>query len=119
MEKSEAKTTIEIFRKWRWVDFLFGANVLVDGVKIGKVSNGQTKIFEVTPGVHQLQLKMNWSFLSGFLRSRPTDFRIDEGGALKFNCDFTFGALATLTGFWMFMAFFSGFKVIKIEQLNL
>lgn len=111
-------TTIQISRKWRWVDLFFAENVYVDGIKIGKVSNGQSKIFEVQPGIHKLQLKMNWSFFSGFLRSRPTDFRIEEGNALRFTSDFTFGAFATITGFWMFSWLFSGFKVIKIEQDN-
>lgn len=112
-----ATTTIELFRKWRWVDFLFAANVFVDGIQVGKLSNGQTKIFEVTPGVHKLQLKMNWSFMSGFLRSDATDFRINAGDALKFNCNFKFGAFATVTGLWMPISLFSGFKVIKIEQV--
>ena len=115
---SAAKTTIQIFRKWRFVDFLYAANVFVDGIQIGKVSNGQTKIFDATPGVHKLQLKMNWSFFSGFLRSPEIDFRIERGDALKFNCDFNFGAFMTITGFFIWKALFCGFKVIKIEQAH-
>lgn len=116
VSNSDSKTTIQIFRKWRFVDFLYAANVFVDGIQIGKVSNGQTRIFDVTPGVHKLQLKMNWSFLSGFLRSREMDFRIERGDALKFNCDFNFGAFMTITCLFMWKALFCGFKVIKIEQ---
>ncbi len=115
---SNATTTIQIFRKWRFVDFLYAANVFIDGIQVGKVSNGQTKIFEVTPGVHKLRLKMNWSFFSGFLRSREMDFRIEKGDALKFNCDFNFGAFMTITGLFLWKSLFCGFKVMKIEQAS-
>ena len=114
-----SKTTIQIFRKWRFVGFIFADNIYIDGIKVGKVSNGEaSSIIEVTPGIHQIQLKKNYSFLAGFLRSRPTDFRIEEGEALKFNSDFNFGTLSTIFGFWTFKSLFSGFKVIKVEQQN-
>ena len=89
----------------------------VDGIQIGKLSNGQTKIFEVTPGVHKLRVKMNWSFFSGFLRSNEFDFRIEKGDALKFNCDFNFGAFMMITGLFIWKSLFCGFKVMKIEQV--
>ena len=111
---ANAATTIELFRKWRWVDFLFAANVFIDGIKSGKLNNGKTKIFEVTPGIHSLQLKMNWSLL----RSDVKDFRINAGEALKFECNFIFGAFSTISGFWGLTALFNWFKVIKIEQVT-
>ena len=111
-------TTIQISRKWRFVDFIFDEEVYVDDVKIGAVSNGQSKVFDVAPGAHKLHMKTTYPILSFFLRSHPTDFRIDNGEALKFNCDFTFGAFATVTGLSFFSILFNGFKVIKIEQEN-
>ena len=108
----QQSTMIQISRKWRWVDFIFDEKVYIDDVKVGAVSNGQSKVFNVTPGAHKLQLKMNFSFL----RSHPIEFRINNGENLKFNCNFTFGAFATVTSFWFFIALFNGFKVIKIEQ---
>lgn len=114
-----APTTIQIFRKWRFVGFIYADNIYIDGIKIGKVSNGEaSKIFEVTPGIHQIQLKKNFSLLSGFIRSNPMDFRIEQGEALKFESDFTFGTFSTIMGFWFFSWLFSGFKIIKIEQKN-
>lgn len=115
---AQQPTTIQIFRKWRWVDFIFDEEVYVDNVKIGAVSNGQTKTFDVAPGAHKLQLKTTYPVLSFFLSSHPTDFRINNGATLKFNCDFIFGAFATVTGLSLFSILFNGFKVIKIEQEN-
>ncbi len=112
----QQSTMIQISRKWRWVNFIFDEKVYIDDVKVGAVSNGQSKVFNVTPGAHKLQLKMTYPILSSFIRSQPTDFRINNGENLKFNCDFTFGAFATLTGFGFLIALFNGFKVIKIEQ---
>lgn len=112
----QQSTMIQISRKWRWVNFIFDEEVYIDDVKVGAVSNGQSKVFNVTPGAHKLQLKMTYPILSSFIRSQPTDFRINNGENLKFNCDFTFGAFATLTGFGFLIALFNGFKVIKIEQ---
>lgn len=112
----QQSTMIQISRKWRWVDFIFDEEVYIDDIKVGAVSNGQSKVFNVTPGAHKLQLKMTYPILSFFLRSHPTEFRINNGENLKFNCDFTFGAFATVTGFAWFIALFNGFKVIKIEQ---
>ena len=115
---AQQPTTIQISRKWRWVDFIFDEEVYVDDVKIGAVSNGQSRTFDVAPGAHKLQLKMTYPILSMFFKSHPTDFRIESGEALKFNCDFIFGAFATVTGLHAFIALFNGFKVIKIEQEN-
>lgn len=115
---AQQPTTIQISRKWRWANLIFDEEVYVDDVKIGAVSNGQSKIFDVAPGLHKLQLKMTYPILSAFFKSKPTDFRIDNGEALKFNCDYIFGAFATVTGFAFFIALFNGFKVIKIEQEN-
>lgn len=118
-QSKSSLTTIQIFRKWRFVGCIYADNIYIDGIKIGKVSNGEaSKIFEVTPGVHQIQLKKNFSFLSGFIRSKPTDFRIEQGEALQFESDFTFGTLSTIFGVWFFSWLFSGFKIIKIEKKN-
>lgn len=111
-------TTIQISRKWRFVNLVFDEEIYVDEVKIDAVSNGQTKTFDVAPGAHKLQLKMTYPILSGFFRSNPTDFRINNGETLKFNCDYIFGAFATITGFGFLIALFNGSKVIKIEQEN-
>lgn len=34
--------------------------ILVDGQKVGHISSGETKVFEVQPGEHEVQLKIDW-----------------------------------------------------------
>ena len=112
-QPASGNSIIQVFRKWRFVGCIMADKVYVDGIKIGTVSNGQSTIFEVQPGVHQLQLKMNWN---PWIRSAKFDFKIEHGQKLKFNCDYTFGTFATICGWWMLKTLFSGFKIIKIES---
>lgn len=111
-------TQIQLARKWRFPNLIFDEVVYIDDVKVGALSNGQTKIFEVAPGTHKLQLKMTYPLLSCFFRSRPMDIHINKGDTLKFNCDFIFGKFAAMTGFAFFIALFNGFNAIKIEPAN-
>lgn len=109
---------IQLSRKWRLVDCIFDEEVYIDNVKVGAISNGQTKTFDVVPGSHKLQLKMTYPLLSCFLRSRPTDVHINHGDTLNFNCDFIFGTFSTITGLGLFISLFNGFNAIKIEPAN-
>ena len=109
-------TTIQISRKWRLLNFMFASEVYVDKVKIGKVSNGQTKIFEVAPGVHKLQLKMTYPLFSCFCRSHEFEFRIEDGKTLKFNSDYVAATRLPIIG--DIISLFYGFKIIHIEQEN-
>lgn len=115
---SSQPAKIQLARKWRFVDLIFDEEVYIDEVKVGAISNGQTKTFEVSPGTHKLQLKMTYPLLSCFLRSRPTDIHINQGDTLKFTCDFIFGAFSTITGLGFFISLFNGFNAIKIEPAN-
>lgn len=115
--QSPQSTTIQISRTWRFVNFLFDEEIYIDDVKIGAVSNGKSQTFNISPGKHKLQVKMTYPFLSGFFHSKPMDFNINGGENLKFNCNYIFGTLATVTGFGFIITIFNGFKVIKIEQL--
>ena len=110
-------TTIQISRTWRFVNLLFDEEIYIDDVKIGAVSNGKSATFNIAPGAHKLQVKMTYPLLSGFLHSKPLDFNINSGENLKFNCNYIFGTLATITGFGFFTTIFNGFKVIKIEKM--
>ena len=110
--------TIQISRAWRFVCFLFDAEVYIDDVKIGTVGNGKSQTFTVSPGAHKLQLKLTYPLLTLFTRSEPKDFQIRGGETLKFNCDYTFGTFATITGFHVLIALAKGFKDIKVEQMR-
>lgn len=109
---------IEISRAWRFVACIFDAEVYVDDAKIGVVGNGKSQTFTVSPGAHKLQLKLTYPLLTSFYRSPVMDFKVRGGETLKFNCDYTFGTFATITGFCFLMGFAKGFKVIKVEQVK-
>lgn len=103
---------IEVYRVSRWVGALCACKVYLDNTEIGCVSNGDKQRFEITPGLHEVSIKLNWSFL----KSRPFSFKIKNGDFIRLCFDFTFGGFATFTSWWMVKAIFSGGKVIKIEQ---
>ena len=103
---------IEVYRVSRMVGFLFCCKIYLDGEQIGRVSNGDKQRFEVAPGLHEISIKLNWSFL----KSRPFSFKINNGDFIRLRSDFTFGSFATFSSWWMVKAVFSGGKVIKIEQ---
>ena len=44
----------------KWDDATRSYKVLIDGVKIGEIKNGETKYFDVPEGYHTLQLKIDW-----------------------------------------------------------
>ena len=103
---------IEVYRISRWVGMLCACKIFLDDNEIGRVSNGDKKKFEISPGLHEIRIKMNWSFL----KSRPFSFKIKNGDFTRLRFDFTFGGFATFTSWWMVKSIFSGGKVIKIEQ---
>lgn len=103
---------IEIFRISRVVGMLCACKVYIDNVEIGRISNGDKQRFEVLPGLHEIRIRMNWSFL----KSRPFSFKIKAGDFVRLRSDFTFGGFATFCGWWFWKSIFSGGKVIKIEE---
>lgn len=103
---------IEVYRISRWVGALCACKVYLDDTEIGRISNGDKQKYEITSGLHEIRIKMNWSFL----KSRPFSFKIKDGDFIRLRFDFTFGGFATFTSWWMVKAIFSGGKVIKIEQ---
>lgn len=54
--------------------------VFIDNQKAGKIQPGESKAFEVAPGRHQLQLKIDW----GSSEKRQVD--VTEGSQATFVC---------------------------------
>jgi hypothetical protein len=53
-------TQIRLVRDSGWADRLRAYHVIVDGEEVGEISNGETKDFRVSPGHHQIRLKIDW-----------------------------------------------------------
>lgn len=68
--------------------------VLIDGTEAGRIGRGQTLRFDVPPGAHELQLKIDWCF------SQPLTVRVEPGKSVYFSCSHgadAFEALAAVS----------------------
>ncbi len=63
-----------------WRDSLRSYRVRLDGVRVGKISRGKTLEFSVEPGVHRLQLTIDWA------SSRLYAFRLTDDQTAEFSC---------------------------------
>src|SRR5690349_22213744 len=73
---------IELARKDGFVDRLRGYHVLLDGDQIGEVRAGETLLYDVGPGHHELQLKISWCWSrnSGSDAADPQPFKPKVAG---------------------------------------
>lgn len=69
----ENKTKLVLTRKSEMLNALRGYGVYIDGEKRGKIGNGDTEEYEVTPGKHVLSCKIDWC------GSRDHTFEVNEG----------------------------------------
>jgi hypothetical protein len=53
-------TNLTIIRDSGYADRLRAYRVVVDGSEIGRIRDGETRSFLVTPGKHRLPLKIDW-----------------------------------------------------------
>jgi len=51
---------LRIKRQNMFVDMMRQYEVYIDGVLQGTVSNGETESFDITPGHHLIQIKIDW-----------------------------------------------------------
>jgi hypothetical protein len=80
-------------RKTPWRDRLIRYRVVVDGTTIGKIANGESSDFPLTPGDHRIRLVTQLLFTS-----RPVVFSIRAGEVAEFNCSAGGSAVLTLFG---------------------
>ena len=52
--------TLIITRSSEWNNRMRAISIYLDGKKLGTISNGETKSFEVDPGTHQLKARIDW-----------------------------------------------------------
>lgn len=69
---------VQIVRRAGWIDWLRAYKIVVDGRVVGKVGNGDSAEFDVAPGRHTIQLRIDWC-------GSPTlEFHAAEGRRVKF-----------------------------------
>ena len=52
--------TLRIRRAKEFADYLRAYAILLDGDKLGEIKNGETREFPISPGRHQLRVKIDW-----------------------------------------------------------
>ena len=73
--------TIHIHRdKTAWSDRARSYKLLVDGEEQGELRHGEAKAFDVAPGRHTVQMKIDWA------TSVPIDVEMPEGATEHFTC---------------------------------
>jgi hypothetical protein len=53
------KAFIEVRREEKFVGHLLKVNVLIDGQELGELSNGQSELYETSPGEHSIEVHVN------------------------------------------------------------
>lgn len=103
----ENMAKIKIFREKVYADSLREYIIMIDGKESGWIEKGQTKTLEITPGRHEIYLKID------FCRSKKINFNITEGNEAAFWCQGPSG-LALLFIFFYALIFFSRYiKLVK------
>jgi hypothetical protein len=87
-----ASALICVSRDSGYADRLRSYSVVVDGRKIGKIANGETKSFPIDPGEHTLKLKIAWC------GSNTIHFDADTSQTVDFQC------ASSLRGWKIFLA---------------
>ena len=79
-----------------WADIARAYKVIIDGVEVGDIKNGEIKEYELNEGFHSLQLKIDWC------SSQAESFVIKNGENISATCapakkPFLFGELIYIT----------------------
>lgn len=71
---------INVKREKQYADSLRKYKVVLDGKEIDTISRGKEKEFQITPGKHKIQLKVDWC------QSNEIEFKIKKNEILNFVC---------------------------------
>jgi hypothetical protein len=79
--------SITLARGTGYADRLRAYRVMLDCREIGRIGNGETKLFPVAPGQHELAVKIDWC------SSNDVSFSLPSDQSLAFLCDSTLRGL--------------------------
>jgi len=99
---------LTIVRDSGYADRMRAYKVILDGAVIGEIRNGETKEFRVTPGEHQLSLKIDWC------GSKAIAFTAPEGDTPVFRAKSNLRGLKVMAALWFVL--FDRRSCLLIEQ---
>src|SRR5689334_21781248 len=79
-------TVIRLTRTSEWKNRIRAFAVFINGVKVGKIRNGQSVTFPIDPGDHELFIKIDWCV------SNVVGLRVSEGDTVELSCGSGFAA---------------------------
>jgi len=89
-------------RPSKWLDLARSYKIYVDGQRIGKIHDDETKEFEMTPGQHTIKAKVD------FFSSKPVQFEVINDEETKQML------VKNNTSLWLFaLIFFIGFFIAQ------
>lgn len=106
---NEFVPTIEVLRDSSFVGCLLSYRVLIDGQEIGRLKNGEKKRFQFEPGLHEMYIKVNWSWFS----SPKESFLLKD--FVKFSCSPKVGIIGSIIKMPYYL-FFKRNKFIELKQ---
>jgi hypothetical protein len=71
---------IELFREPAWANKFRSYRVLIDGRELGRIREKEVALFEVSPGSHEVELKIDWK------RSPVLRVESREGDKIRLQC---------------------------------
>lgn len=99
---------MKIVRDSGYADRLRAYDVVLDGNKVGKIGNGETREFPVSNGQHDLSLKIDWC------GSKVIRFTAAAGDVLTFDAKSNLRGPAVIGALWR--AFFARKSWISLVQ---
>jgi hypothetical protein len=63
-----------------WIDRARAYKLVVDGQPIGEIRRGESKVFDVPAGAHEVNMKIDWAL------SPPVALDLPEGGSARLQC---------------------------------
>lgn len=70
--------SIKIERPAEWMNMARSYGIYINGKKVGKIQNGETKIYKVKPGINKIHSKIDWC------ESQDVSVNVSEGEMLVF-----------------------------------
>ncbi len=86
--------SLKIIRDSGYADRTRAYVIILDGKNVGELRNGETKEFPVSPGQHDLSLKIDWC------GSETCQFTVTEGETLAFRATSNLRGAKLLLSLW-------------------
>ena len=87
-------TNLIVVRDSGYADRLRAYTIVLDGVVIGTIRNGETKTFPIVPGPHSISLKIDWC------GSKPVRFAAADGDSVAFDAKSNLRGLKIMSALW-------------------